>query len=74
MINMTDNKKIIFDFTPDGMKIETAGYTGSACEEEFKRIYAALQKEYGITLTATNDQKKPEYYNVNSGEKSQERV
>lgn len=69
-----DNKKIIFDFSPGGMKIETAGYTGDACEEELKRLYEGLKKEYGIELTVTSDQKKPEYYNVNSGEKSQERI
>lgn len=68
-------QQIVFDISPDGgIKIETAGYTGITCEKEFKRIYETLAREYGITLTATNDQKKPEYYNVNSGEKSQERI
>jgi hypothetical protein len=58
-------EKIVFDITPDGMKIETVGYTGDMCLKELEKFRAFMKKEGGIDLEVTDFKKKPEFFNAN---------
>jgi hypothetical protein len=52
-------KKIIFEITPEGMKIETDGYKDLTCLDELEKFRSFMKNEYGIDLPVTDQKKKP---------------
>lgn len=66
MVISMAKEQIVFDITPDGMKIETKNYSGPACMKEMEKFRAFMKAEYGIEITVTDLQKKPEFFNANS--------